>query len=45
MVDRNLLQSKLAQLVDYLADLQESQTITLAQFLADKKNRRYIERT
>lgn len=45
MVDRNLLRLKLAQLSDYLNDLQEVQTVTLEQFQNDKKIRRYIERT
>ncbi len=45
MVDGNLLKNKLAQIAEYYTDLQESQSITLDQFLADKKNRRYIERT
>jgi uncharacterized protein YutE (UPF0331/DUF86 family) len=45
MVDRNLLENKLAQLAEYLADLQDSQTIAPDVFRADKKIRRYIERT
>jgi uncharacterized protein YutE (UPF0331/DUF86 family) len=45
MVDNNLLKTKLAQLADYLTDLQDCQAVTLEQFRADKKNRRYVERT
>jgi uncharacterized protein YutE (UPF0331/DUF86 family) len=45
VVDSNLLKSKLAQLADYLADLQDIRTVSLEQFQTDKKIRRYIERT
>ncbi|TCL68463.1 uncharacterized protein YutE (UPF0331/DUF86 family) [Hydrogenispora ethanolica] len=45
MVDSNLLKNKLAQLADYLADLQDSQTVSLDLYRNDKKTRRYIERT
>lgn len=45
MVDRQLIENKLAQLAGYLADLIESQDIEQKEYLADKKTQRYIERT
>lgn len=45
MVDSDLLKIKLAQLADYLTDLQESRNVTPDEFQSDKKTRRYVERT
>jgi uncharacterized protein YutE (UPF0331/DUF86 family) len=45
MVNRQLIDYKLAQLVSYIADLIESQNIGEQEYLADKKTQRYVERT
>lgn len=45
MIDINLLKRKIAQLGEYLADLQELQEISFDEFKADKKIHRYAERT
>lgn len=48
MVDMSLLKQKLGMLNEYLTDLhdvREDSKITLALFKADKKLRRYVERT
>lgn len=45
MVDQKLVQNKLAQLAEYLNDLQEAQGAALEEFRTDKKIRRYVERT
>lgn len=45
MVDRQLIENKLAQLAGYFADLIESQDVKQKEYLADKKTQRYVERT
>ncbi|MCR4443402.1 MAG: DUF86 domain-containing protein [Peptococcaceae bacterium] len=45
MVSVDVLKMKVAQLAEYYIDLKESQNVTLAEFCADKKIRRYVERT
>ncbi len=45
MVDEKLIKNKVAQLAEYYTDLQETQDVKLDIFKADKKIRRYVERT
>ena len=45
MVDVDLIRNKIAQLAEYLIDLQEVELGTIEEFQADKKTRRYVERT
>jgi len=45
MVDALLLQKKISQLSEYYSDLVEMRVISLADFVTDKKSRRYVERT
>lgn len=45
MVDIDLLKSKLKSLSEYIQDLEEVKEVSLEEIKADKKLRRYIERT
>jgi len=45
MVNVDLIETKLAQLAGYSADLQEAQGYPPEQFASDKKIQRYVERT
>lgn len=45
MVNRQLVDSKLAQLAGYISDLIESQDMGQQEYMADKKTQRYVERT
>ncbi|MGQ9532537.1 MAG: type VII toxin-antitoxin system HepT family RNase toxin [Desulfotomaculales bacterium] len=45
MVDKELLTEKLRLLSEYIADLEEQKTISLAELRQNKLLRRYIERT
>lgn len=45
MVETEVIREKLKYLAEYIADLEQDQTISLHEFLNNKKIRRYIERT
>ncbi len=45
MVNREVIQSKLTSLSEYIKDLEEVQGVSLAEFRANKMLRRYVERT
>ena len=45
MVEPEIIREKLKYLAEYIADLEQDQTISLDEFLKNKKIRRYIERT
>lgn len=45
MVEQEVIREKLKYLAEYIDDLDQAKTISLDDFLRDKKTRRYIERT
>jgi len=45
MVEQEVIREKLKYLAEYIDDLEQDKTISLDDFLNDKKIRRYIERT
>ena len=45
MIDRDVIDSKMRFLREYLQDLEAYAGITLAQYRASKKDQRYVERT
>jgi uncharacterized protein YutE (UPF0331/DUF86 family) len=45
MVEQEVIREKLKYLAEYIDDLEQDKTISLVDFLNDKKIRRYIERT
>ncbi|WP_324670070.1 hypothetical protein [Geochorda subterranea] len=45
LTDPEPVRARLALLAEYLGDLEAVQDASLEQFLADKKLRRYVERT
>ena len=45
MLDREIIESKLRFLKEYLVDLKEYETISLNDYRQSKKNQRFVERT
>ena len=45
MIDKDVIQSKLRHLQEYLEDLAEYRDITLSNYRASKKDQRFVERT
>jgi uncharacterized protein YutE (UPF0331/DUF86 family) len=45
MIENDVIQSKLRQLQEYLEDLAEYRDITLSNYMASKKDQRFVERT
>ncbi|CEP68486.1 Protein of unknown function DUF86 [Moorella glycerini] len=45
MVDIEVIRHRLALLSEYIADLEVEKDVSLKEFLADKRLRRYVERT
>jgi hypothetical protein len=45
MLDREVIESKLLFLKEYLKDLKDYETISLSNYKTNKKDRRFVERT